>query len=70
MNSFKEKVYINKEPFALPTEKTWNGIENYLTAINKYDLLSSVGWTVFYHCGFSGGHPCMHLHVCLVYYKS
>ncbi|WP_346698715.1 carbohydrate ABC transporter permease [Catenibacillus scindens] len=51
MNSFKEKVYINKEPFALPTEKTWNGIENYLTAINKYDLLSSVGWTVFITVG-------------------
>ncbi len=51
MNSFKEKVYINKEPFALPTEKTWNGIENYLTAINKYDLLTSVGWTVFITVG-------------------
>ena len=23
MNSFKKKVYINKEPFTLPTEKTW-----------------------------------------------
>ena len=22
MNSFKKKVFINKEPFALPTEKT------------------------------------------------
>ena len=47
MNSLKKKVYINKEPFTLPTEKTWNGLENYLTAIDKYDLLSSVGWTVF-----------------------
>ena len=51
MNSFKKKVYINKEPFTLPTEKTWNGIENYLTAIDKYDLLSSVGWTVFITVG-------------------
>ena len=51
MNSFKKKVYINKEPFTLPVEKTWNGIENYLTAINKYDLLSSVGWTVFITVG-------------------
>ncbi len=47
MNSFKKKVYINKEPFTLPTEKTWNSIENYLTAIDKYELLSAVGWTVF-----------------------
>ncbi len=51
MNSFKKKVYINKEPFTLPTEKTWNGIENYLTSIDKYDLLSSVGWTVFITVG-------------------
>ena len=36
MNSFKKKVFINKEPFRLPTEKTWNSIENYLTAIDKY----------------------------------
>ena len=46
MNSFKKKVYINKEPFTLPDEKTWNGFENYLTAIDKYELLSAVGWTV------------------------
>lgn len=51
MNSFKKKVYINKEPFTLPIEKTWNGIENYVTAIDKYDLLSSVGWTVFITVG-------------------
>ena len=51
MNSFKKKVYINKEPFTLPTEKTWNGLENYLTAIDKYELLSAVGWTVFITIG-------------------
>ena len=51
MNSFKKKVYINKEPFTLPTEKTWNGLENYLTAIDKYELLSAVGWTVFITVG-------------------
>lgn len=51
MNSFKKKVYINKEPFTLPAEKTWNGLENYLTAIDKYELLSAVGWTVFITVG-------------------
>ena len=51
MNSFKKKVFINKEPFVLPTEKTWNGIENYVTAIGKYELLSAVGWTVFITIG-------------------
>lgn len=51
MNSFKKKVYINKEPFKLPAEKTWNSIENYVTAIDKYELLDAVGWTVFITVG-------------------
>ena len=51
MNSFKKKVYINKEPFKLPVEKTWNSIENYVTAVDKYELLSAVGWTVFITVG-------------------
>ena len=51
MNSFKKKIYINKQPFILPSEKTWNGLENYVTAIDKYGLLESVGWTVFITVG-------------------
>lgn len=51
MNSFKKKVYINKEPFTLPGEKTWNGLENYVTTIDKYELLSAVGWTIFITVG-------------------
>ncbi len=51
MNSFKKKVYINKEPFTMPSEKTYAGWENYIVAINKYQLLSAVGWTVFITIG-------------------
>ena len=51
MNSFKKKVYINKEPFKLPVEKTWNSIENYVTAVDKYELLSAVVWTIFITVG-------------------
>lgn len=51
MNSFKKKVYINKEPFTLPSEKTLNGLENYVAAIDKYELLSAVGWTVLITVG-------------------
>lgn len=47
MNSFKKKVYINKEPFRIPSGKTFASIENYISAIDKYELLSAVGWTVF-----------------------
>ena len=51
MNSFKKKVYINKMPFQLTTDKTMAGIENYITAIDKYELLDAVGWTVFITVG-------------------
>ena len=47
INSFKNKVFINKEPFKLPTKQTWVGIDNFLSAIDKYELLSAVGWSVF-----------------------
>ena len=50
-NSFKNKMFINLEPFELPTEQTYIGLENYLTAIDKYGFLDSVGWTVFITVG-------------------
>lgn len=51
MNSFKKKTFINIEPFKFPTAESFVGLENYLAAINKYDLLSAVGWTVFITIG-------------------
>lgn len=51
MNSFKKKTYINLEPFTLPTEKTWTGLDNYRSGIDDYGFLSSVGWTVFITVG-------------------
>lgn len=51
MNSFKKKVFINKQPFTMPNGKTFNGLENYITAIDKYELLKSVGWTVLITVG-------------------
>ncbi len=51
MNSFKNKIYINGEPFKFPTAETSIGLGNYLTAIEKYGLLEAVGWTVFITIG-------------------
>lgn len=51
MNSFKKKVFINKQPFTMPNGKSFNGLENYITAIDKYELLKSVGWTVLITVG-------------------
>lgn len=47
MNSFKKKAFISLEPFKLPNEKSYVGLENYLTNISKYDFIKAVGWTVF-----------------------
>lgn len=46
INSFKKKAFINLEPFKLPSEKTWVALENFVGAMEKYDFLESVLWTV------------------------
>lgn len=51
INSFKDKIYINDQPFTLPTAETSIGLGNYFTAIDKYGLLEAVGWTVFITVG-------------------
>ena len=50
-NSFKKKAFINLEPFKLPTEQTWTGLDKYTTAIDQYGCLEAVGWTVFITVG-------------------
>lgn len=51
MNSFKKKTFINLQPFQLPDEKTFTGLDNYAAAIDKYGFLQSVGWTVIITVG-------------------
>lgn len=46
INSFKGKVYINDNPFALPTAETWVGLDNYLRGIELTDFFSSFGWSL------------------------
>lgn len=50
-NSFKKKTFINIEPFKLPTEDTFVGMENYVNSISQYDFLKAVGWTLFITIG-------------------
>ena len=47
LNSFKKKAYISKAPFALPTGKTFVGIENYIRGIEKTGLIAAFGWKLF-----------------------
>lgn len=50
-NSFKSRTWISLEPFTLPTEQTFAGLENYVSAIEDYGFLDAVGWTVFITVG-------------------
>lgn len=47
INSFKKKAYISKEPFALPADKMFVGLENYIRGIEQTDLIKAFGWSVF-----------------------
>ena len=46
-NSFKSKLYITSEPFALPNSETFAGLENYTDGLSKTSFLSAFGWSVF-----------------------
>ena len=50
-NSFKLETNISNEPFRLPTVETWVGLGNYKLGIDKYGLLSGVGWTLMITIG-------------------
>ncbi|MCI6630620.1 MAG: carbohydrate ABC transporter permease [Lachnospiraceae bacterium] len=47
LNSFKGKLFISKNPFALPTAETFSGISNYVNGITKTGMLSAVGYSFF-----------------------
>jgi len=51
INSFKQKTFINLEPFSLPSGRTWSGLENYIAGVDDYGLLASVGWTLMITIG-------------------
>lgn len=51
VNSFKNKIYITRRPFELPTEKSFVGFENFVSAIDKYGLLDAVFTTLFITVG-------------------
>ena len=47
INSFKKKSFISLAPFSLPDEKSYTGLDNYISSITKYEFLKAVGWTLF-----------------------
>lgn len=47
LNSFKGKLYISDNPFALPTAETFSGLTNYINGIEKTGFFSAFGWSCF-----------------------
>ena len=47
INSFKKKAYINRDPFALPTAKTFVGLENYTEGLRKTHFFGAFGYSLF-----------------------
>ncbi|OZG61455.1 sugar ABC transporter permease [Bifidobacterium lemurum] len=46
INSFKQKAYISRDAFSIPTGKAFVGLENYERGIERTNLIESFGWTV------------------------
>lgn len=51
INSFKKKTSISLEPFALPTEKSFVGLENYIKGIEKVEFFKYFGYSLFITVG-------------------
>lgn len=51
INSFKKKAYINKYPFRLPQGKSFVGLENYISGMEKIEFFKSFGYTLFITVG-------------------
>ena len=47
MNSFKSRLYISVEPFALPSSETFVGLENYINGLTSSGFLAAFGRSVF-----------------------
>lgn len=47
INSFKSKLFISDQPFALPSSETFVGVQNYVDGIVKTGLLHAAGRSIF-----------------------
>ena len=51
INSIKQKAYIPRNPFLIPSGKSFVGIENYTRGIERTNFIASFGWTLFITVG-------------------
>ena len=47
INSFKGKLFISNNPFALPTAENFAGLTNYVNGIEKTGFFTAFGWSAF-----------------------
>ena len=47
LNSFKKKAYISRKPFAIPRDKMFVGMDNYINGIEKTGFFEAFGWSLF-----------------------
>ena len=63
INSLKKKGFIMKSPFALPDERSFFGMTNFVKGIEKTNFFAAFG-------RFRGSDHILHIHVCMVYHQS
>lgn len=51
MNSFKDRLYISSEPFALPNAETFAGAANYTSGLDKTGFFSAFAYSLFITVG-------------------
>lgn len=51
MNSFKGRLFISDNPFALPLGDYFAGIQNYMTGLEQTGFLAAAGWSFFITIG-------------------
>lgn len=47
INSFKSRLYISDQPFALPDSTTFVGLQNYIGGVAKTGLIQAAGYSIF-----------------------
>lgn len=50
-NSFKKKIFISNRPFQLPDVKSFVGLENYISGIEKIQFPKAFGYSLFITVG-------------------
>lgn len=69
MNSFKQKSFINLQPFSLPKGDTFVKLENYARGIEQTGFFDAFKKFSHYYGTFCGSDYPVHLHVRMVYCK-